>query len=83
MSDETPRSDGPRRLDVARHALASVKMRAKAMATVNPEQRRQHLAEADRLMGIAHDLAKSDRDAAEFERRVKAGGGVWFPKDGI
>ena len=81
MSDE-PKSTGPRARDVLRHVKAALVMRARAFAAGNADRRAQCEAEADRLIGIARDLAQADDDAAAFEDRVRAGGGVWFPSDG-
>ena len=82
MSDTEPRSEGPRRGEVERHVRAAAVMRLRADAASSPGTRARYEDEAWRLLEIAHDLVKADDDAAAFEARVKAGGGVWFPKDG-
>lgn len=82
MADDAldiPASDGPRKHEVLRYVRASMVMRGRAVAATSPDRKTQCLAEADRLMAVARDLAKADEDAAEFERAVRSRGGVWFP----
>ena len=60
----------------------AMKLRIKAKLMINPEHRRDHEAEADRLTAEAEAQSKSQDDAAVFAQRVKENGGVWFPSDG-
>lgn len=73
---------GPRAAEIKRHLRAAAVMRKRARSAPSDEQKRQCVADADRLTRIAVDMAQADEDAAAFEERIMSRGGVWFPKDG-
>lgn len=83
MSDEqtVEPGDGPRAPEIRRRLKAAAVWRSRAEAAPSAERRADCLREADKLLLDARQLLKDDEDAAELARKVRRGGGAYFPTD--